>query len=448
MAIAAATQFNIMTTGSDTNGGGYSTGGTDYSKQAAKNTAGSNISTTDAVAAGTTTITSITAAFTAGITGNAIYLQGGTGSLAAGWYTATFVSSTSITVDRTVATGTGITMNIGGALLTPGQAQAIAVAQNKMHLQTGTYPITSASTNVSGGCVLVTVQTSWEGYQTTYGDLGTPPLLQASGISTAVLFSTTGGSGEVYNINADGANLTSIQGFNGNNANGANFYLMNAKNCTNTGINSPRSMVVRCTATTCSTAGSGISCASAFYCEAYTNTVTGITLSGSSAQGGVLSHCLSYNNSGASSDGINVNMASGIALSCVAYNNGREGFRLTGAGTGAINCIAEANVHGFNYVGSYTFTLNCATFNNSVSSTSGVPGGASSTPTALSGSPFTAAGSANFTLNATSGAGASCRSAGIPGTYPVATSTIGYDDIGAARHQDPAGATSYGGFFG
>src|SRR4051794_28973064 len=103
----AARMWEVRTAGADTNGGGYVSGGTDYSQNDHKNAAGcvscgsttANLSTTDAVANGTTTITSASAAFTSSITGNMIYLQGGSGSLAAGWYQATYVSSTSITVD-------------------------------------------------------------------------------------------------------------------------------------------------------------------------------------------------------------------------------------------------------------------------------------------------------------------------------------------------------------
>src|SRR5580698_8835266 len=103
MALPSTSVWEVRpTNGSNTNGGGFdSTGtGTDFSQQNSKNTSGNNISTTDAVAAGSTTITSATAAFNSTITGNIIYLQGGSGSLSAGWYRATYVSATSITVDR------------------------------------------------------------------------------------------------------------------------------------------------------------------------------------------------------------------------------------------------------------------------------------------------------------------------------------------------------------
>ena len=87
MALSASGVWEVRTAGNDTNGGGFKSGasGTDYSQQDAKNTAGNNISTTDAVSDGTTTITSATAAFTSAIVGNFIYLTGGTGSIAAQW---------------------------------------------------------------------------------------------------------------------------------------------------------------------------------------------------------------------------------------------------------------------------------------------------------------------------------------------------------------------------
>jgi hypothetical protein len=183
MALSIDTQWNVRTDGLDTNGAGFVFGaaGTDYSRQAAANSVGSNISTTDAVGAGTTTITSATAAFTSAITGNIIYLQGGSGSLTAGWYQATYVSATSITVDRSVAAGTGITLNIGGALLTPGKAAANLVSGNTIWLKTGTYTITAAITVGSSRTYALL------GYGTTPGDNGTAPLITTSTNSITML---------------------------------------------------------------------------------------------------------------------------------------------------------------------------------------------------------------------------------------------------------------------
>jgi hypothetical protein len=82
---------------------------------ASPNGGGVNQSTTDAVGNGSTTVTSATASFTSAVVGAAIELSGGTGSLAAAWYYVTaYTNSTTISVDRIVASGTGITMTVGG----------------------------------------------------------------------------------------------------------------------------------------------------------------------------------------------------------------------------------------------------------------------------------------------------------------------------------------------
>src|ERR1700693_2557717 len=119
MSLSASTVWEVRPgVGSDTNGGGYVTGagGTDYSQQNSKNSSGSNISTTDGVGAGSTTITSALAAFTSAIVGNIIYFDGA-------WYeVVTFSNSTTIIVDRNTTSGSGKTLNIGGALATISQA--------------------------------------------------------------------------------------------------------------------------------------------------------------------------------------------------------------------------------------------------------------------------------------------------------------------------------------
>ena len=210
----------------------------------------SNVSTTDWVTASSTTITSATAFFSANLVGNIVYVAGGTGSITAGWYqvsaAGTSVALTTITVDRStgLSVGTGATGNIGGALGSPGQAAAIGVFNNVVWIKAGTYPITTSSTNVSGGCLSIAgggQPSTWEGYQTTRGDLGAAPVLQASGISTATIISHPTGYVNWINLTVDGQSLTSIAGFSLNGGgNGGVGYLLTAKNCTNTGITSSR----------------------------------------------------------------------------------------------------------------------------------------------------------------------------------------------------------------
>jgi hypothetical protein len=446
-AISATTVWEVRVPGADTNGGGFKAGasGTDYSQQDSKNTVGSNISTVDAVANGTTTITSATAAFTTAITGNDIYLAGGSGSLTGGWYEATYVSATSITVDRTVAAGTGITLNIGGALASPGQLGANMVAGNDFYIKAGTYTVTSASTNVSGGCLSLPAGASaanivkGAGYQTTRGDGGTKPLLQASGISTFSLITTAAGN-HVENLSVDGAGLTSSKGFNLA-AGAAQAYRCKAANCTNSGYvgNSiALTGLYLCEATGCSTAAA-FSVGSAFGCTAHDNTVTGFM--GCSA---TLS--IACNNSGASSDGFNNNTNNALFIGDTSYGNGRDGFRFTTvqAQCACVNCISEGNA-GWQYNASaamdMVYLYNCAgkADGSGLVNATTIAASQQIGLVTCTAEIFVAAGSNNFALNTTAGGGAACRAAGILGAFP-GLSTTGYADIGAVQHQDSGGA--------
>jgi hypothetical protein len=446
LALTANTVWEVRTTGSDTNGGAFdatiANHGTDYSQQDAANTVGNNISTTDAVAAGTTTITSATASFTSAIIGNVIYLAGGTGSLAATRVQVTaFTNSTTITVDATVATGTGITMNIGGALLSPAIAAAFRVTGNTVWIKSGTYSITTASTNVAAGCVSDATGgavVSWEGYNATRGDLGTAPVLQAgNAISTFVIFAVVNPASQgsiIRNITVDGAGLTGSQGFNF--ARRAVGYLLTAKNCKNIGINCASSCVlIKCVATNVTGGTAGIVSGNWFMCESYSNTVTGFSNANSSTNVG----CLSYNNSGGSSDGFAGTSSEIMMIDCVAYNNGRDGFRHAGSESATyINCIAEgtnaASTTGFNAtsaaLGAAVTRISCAAYNNATNVSANITGPSIGNVTGTS-TFFVSAGS-NFALNSTSTGGGLLRALGIPGAFPAASST-GYIDIGAVQ---------------
>lgn len=69
---------------------------------------------TDAVANGTTTITSASFGFNQFQVGEQVFLSGGTNSLTGAWYTITgFTNSSTITVNTTVPSGTGISISLG-----------------------------------------------------------------------------------------------------------------------------------------------------------------------------------------------------------------------------------------------------------------------------------------------------------------------------------------------
>jgi hypothetical protein len=444
MALPSTAVFEVRTAGNDTNGGGFNSAsaGTDYSQQNGKNVAtGTDDSTTDAVANGTTTITSATANFQASIVGNIIYLQGGTGGLAAGWYYVSVrTNATTITVDRTVAAGTGITMNIGGALASPGMAGGVGlVANNKVWIKAGTYSVTSASNNVSNGCFSNTVGVFVEGYNATRGDLGTKPLIQASGITAfTLMIMSTNVAHQVTNIKFDGAGQASSTGLNIRNI----AYMCEFVNFTVVGFTDNGTVAakaIKCSATGNSAASfQNVRC---YDCVAYNNTASPFQASGDAS----FHNCIADSNSGASTDGFTIGGGSsqaGPVINCVAYNNGRDGFRISGVrGSMLINSIAESNTGtGFNGNNVNGMSLiNCATFGNGTAVAFGT-GVNTLNLNAITGggSFFTDAANQDFSLNNTAGAGALCRATADPGVFPEIPTTS-YMDVGAAQHQDSGG---------
>src|SRR5665213_333188 len=107
MALPSNSIWEVRVGGSDTNGGVVrpDTVVTDYTLQNSP-----QVAVTNAVAIGTSTITSATGGFTSAMVGNGVYMAGGTGSLAPVMrYIVSVTNSTTIVVDSLVAAGTGIT---------------------------------------------------------------------------------------------------------------------------------------------------------------------------------------------------------------------------------------------------------------------------------------------------------------------------------------------------
>lgn len=445
MALSANTVLEVRNGGSDTNGGGFVTGasGTDWSLQ---NSA--QYSVTDGVTAGTTTITSATAAFGTDVVGNLIMVSGGTGSVTAVWKQITArASATSITVDSSagLTAGTGVTLKIGGALASPGMASAIAtVAGMKVFVKynASPYVATSASTSIAAGCAAPSTGTIWCGYDSTRSLFNTDanmPIYQiGTSVSSATLFNASGNTAIVVNFTIDGNSQTTSKGVNLSSA--ASFvWRIFAKNFTGGAFVSGATYF--CSATTCS-AVSPFGNANGAFCEAFANTVTGF----SGSAGASFSDCISYANTGASSDGFSLSASTAKLVGCVAYNNGRDGFRVATASTPQtlVNCVAESNAaFGYNCQAANSFMtlVTCSSFSNTSgrSNSSGlavIDVGAITT----SASAFTTPGSGIFTLNSTSGAGAVLRGLGFPALYPAGL-TASSQDVGAVQHADPAGST-------
>lgn len=427
--IGAGAIWEIRTTGSDSNGGCFVAGtGTDRTLQDAAHatlTAASTVHTTTTqinVDAGDYTVA-------AGDVGNCLQITGGTAT--AGFYEITVADTGNNrwTVDRSAGTAAQTVVGaMGGAMASIGKIGGTWTAGNIIYIKAGTYSISSASTNVSGGCVSSNLLAIIVGYSTTrtVTNTDTRPLIQY-GTSGVTLFTLVRGA--VRNLEIDGnAQATAKLAAEGS------FYgcLIRGMNTATSGLTS----FTWCTATGNSAAVFVGSCT---YCEAYANTATPFQ---SIAQG-TISHSLSYDNTGATTDGFNVNSNAAIVIHSIAVGNGRDGFS-TGAGSRPaviINSHAESNGgYGYNIPFAGNQLINCSAYNNTSGRiTSGTivdQGGISITD----GSVFVNAASDDYALNSTANRGALLRAAAFPASFPAGL-TATYADIGAAQHQDAGGAS-------
>lgn len=445
MALNAAIVIEVRNGGSDTNGGGFKTGatGTDWTLQDA-----AQYSVTDGVAAGTTTLTSVTANFGTDVVGNLIYVQGGTGTITAGWYEITSrTNSTTIVVDRStgLTAGTGVTLKIGGALASPGAAAAIAtVAGHTVFIKYNASPYiaTSASTNIAAGCVSGTASTAYCGYDSTrslYNLDANRPTFQLS-VGTATLM---GGTNNNYIVSSMILDANSQATSRCAQFSGTIFYTK-GMGATAGGItdNTVAGTAILCEVTGCTAIPLGIT--SGYYCISHDNTL-GATTGGITNQGSSISHyygCISYSNSRSGF------LATGVMrlFNCVAYGNTEVGFMAQNQAMHVLtNCIAEGNTGvGFSAnTGSFSL-INCADYNNSSRSSAGTGKiWRDLNPITGASTFFTDATNKDFRLN--SSAGAALKAAGFPAIFPTpATLTTNYVDLGAAQAIASGSSSSVG----
>lgn len=437
MALSANTVFEVRTGGADTNGGGFVTGasGTDWSQQNA-----AQYAVTDGVTAGTTTITSVTANFGTDVVGNIIYVSGGTGTIVANWYQIiSRTNATTIVVDRTtgLTAGTGVTLNIGGAFASPGilgNATLLGsnIALQKAWIKSGTYTLTSATDNISGGLLSIgsfAVGVLVEGYQTTRGDRAARPVITAgsvTGISNGIIRGGNSRSCKITNIELNGNSGT------GNTAGagaGPLFYLCLCRNFTAGGAFAfSGSMALRCAAISCST---GFGSGSFYYCMADT---CGVGYGGASYPVGCIAK-------GCTTRGYEMSFTK--PLNCIAYNcvDGYDWTASQGGASYTTNCIAYGN-SGFGFKsGAFSgghFTFNDAAGNNTSGNFSGTIDEGAITLTA---DPFTNAAGGDFSINNTAGGGALLRAAGLRFGDGLTYDQINYIDVGVFQHQDTGGSS-------
>ena len=453
--------------GSDTNGGGFDTtqAGTDFSQQNAKNSVGNNISTTDltTTTTGAFTATSLTASFTSAITGNLIYLSGGTGgTVTTGWYEATFATSTTITLDRSPgAAATNVTMNIGGALSTITQLNANMQAGNIGWIKSTAIILLGSKFVFNMPGPSAGQFTTVIGYGTTRGDSG-QVTIQANVVDLNGMIQLNSNGLTLANVIIDCHSQSNSGGLMLGGNNGTRAINVLVENCTGNGGNGDGivfagnpSYCFSCTVTGITAAdGAFIFTGGAsfcFACVAYGNNVPGFTNSNPAGAGIILDRCISANNTGASSHGFIVSQNQGNAsiLNSVAYGNGGDGFRLTSSNYGnlsLLNNISFGNSgFGINLSSGAAFPTAwmLSDFNGYGSNTSGnlnnVPAG--NDDIVLSASPFVNGGSNDFELSA--GGITAVGGKGFPGA--LAVGGTGHLDLGALQH---AGGSSSAGTVG
>lgn len=437
MGFSAAVEWDVRTTGSDSNGGGFRLGatGTDYSVQDAP-----QVTFTDLVIDATTNTKCTSAAFpfSSVSVGNIINITSGTG------FTVQRVEILSVagavaTCDKSLGTlsSTGGNGKLGGGLLTIAAAVALAISLNSIHIKAGTYTLTAALANAFGG------QIWFLGYGVAHNDFGTRPLittatnstvlfaLTTTGLYTNLTFSNTAATRAIgfYPANS-GTNIAfhrcKFTGFtnavNGDNA-GAHWIFTQvsmtdceATGCTSQVILNNNTVILSGCSMHDNTGGTAAQAAGVFNVVAirslFTNNTGG---SGSSAvlwsQGGLVSavSCTFFGNA---RDCIQGSLAS--FENNIFYSNSAWAVENYSGGSSRFALTDRANGFGLNASGN----LSAGTLDPS--------------DILLTANPFTASGSDDYSLNATAGGGAALKGAGYPGTFPGGAST-GVLDIGAVQ---------------
>jgi hypothetical protein len=418
------------------------TWGVDYSQ---KSDGTPIISFSDMVIGATTTqFTSVGKPVGKNYIGNVISVTAGTG-FTVQRVAITSTSGTTATCDKSLGTAgsTGGTGKMGGALASIGLAGSVASAlPGAVFVYTGSYSITSATTNISGGVWSSTGVSAirLEGYATWRGDLGTAPILTASGIASVNIVRITGSAScRLANLTLDGANLTGMAGA----WHSANVEKVAVQNMKGGAFLAQQANItyVNCSGTGCSSTavfervagGQGFAYIG---CTAYSNSIQAFSRHSSST----LVYCIAANNTGSGSFGFDGGTNGSFYLHCTAYGNGADGF--TNASVGAAsyyyNCIAEGNGgYGFDTPTGLSATtvalFNCATYNNTSgpyfvgNTTVGAYNHVAYTSTA-----FVNAGSNNLALNQNATGGALLRGAARWGAFPLIPTTA-VNDIGAVQ---------------
>jgi hypothetical protein len=429
MAIAARTEWDVRTTGDDSNGGGFNTAstGTDYSQQDSPQVTYSDL----VINATNTKVSSAANPFTSADVGNVVNVTGGTGFTVAR-YQVVSVASGLATMDRAVGTAgsTGGSGKLGGAMATPDAVNLVMASGNTAWVQTGTYNVTTSFQFNNSYAII--------GYGSSHGDNGSPPTLNMTANSTPIVNTWSGGTTWLHNLiltTSAGTKSDAIKGAGG---------LTIVSNCKITGFVNGVSLginpvilrdsyITGCSA--CAVVGSGT--VNVLNCFISGSGQQNVVVSSSTAAGLTIARSVIV---GATAEGIKCtgSVSVSIVQSTIALN-GSDGVVIQSFGS-PTTAFLESNIiygnagYGVRNNGTDAQAL-VGVFNRDNAlgdNTSGnyfrVPSGSGGV--ALTSDPFTDSASGDYSLN--SGGGAACKGVGYPGAFPGGLTT-GTLDIGAVQ---------------
>lgn len=432
MSLDPLIQFEIRRGGSDTNGGGFKQGasGTDWTLQD-----NPQYSVTDGVTNGSTTITSASANFGTDVVGNVVYVQGGTGSVAAARYQIiSRTNATTIVVDRStgLTAGTGVTLKVGGALATPGGAAAIAQLANGHRIwwkyDASAYACSTSTAGPAGPILFADNNAvALMGYDVTRGDrTGRRPVYQwtASAPGGATYIASTGQTArQVFaNFTVDANSVSNVNGISiANRCSAADCVALNASAASRIGINATgaNAGATRCMAQNCTTGFNGFQLI--YGCQAISCT-TGFSVLGAEK-------CIAVNGT----TGFTLATGSGGNLYRCTVDGAATGFSISFAAN-LVACLAtNCATRGFSSSDYLHTLLNCAQYNSGAMSGTALLNDGFVTVTA---DPYVNRAGGDYRPNTSANGGALLKAAGI-GAYGQTDNV----DIGAA--QSAAGAATY-----
>jgi hypothetical protein len=428
--------WDVRTTGSDTNGGAFDSGvgspGTDESQ------ANSGTSVTVTIG-GTTTQGTSSPAFTATTHGPGNFLNITSGSgCTTGRFEMLSQSAGTATFDRSLGTAASVcTGTLGGSLQTIPTAAGAYTTGNIINVKAGTYTITSR-VNVNTGI--------WIGYNATHQDGGTKPLITIStngqemfsgfGVLQFINFSFSSTAGTPQScIDGNSGNslvLTNVvmDGFSNGINGGPGIALTNVeiKNSTSHAIITSSNTFSMNASWIHNNTGNGFNCGTGNMMLNINNSIISNNSNGIAGCGNVailMSNSVIANNT---TDGINLSSSGAATIAAAAFTNNI----FWGNGQYAINYSGGAQL-GYQITPGQTNAYGgqgTANFNNA----SGSPGDLT-----LTSNPFTS--STNFALNSTAGGGPIVKGTGFPGVFPGGLTT-GTINVGAVQSSGGGGGST------